>query len=142
VILFPVLSSIMKRKLKIKPIYECRCNGRLQTKRFIWKIHRSSLVLLKGSFKNPRYCSLGFLEDFEKRPSGRIQDNAWGTVRRIGMFMNECIDSTMGRNPRMLAVLLASDDPRTSWSFQLVQRSFLLHWVHSQVERSLLIVCA
>ncbi len=24
----------MKRKLKIKPIYECRCNGRLQTKRF------------------------------------------------------------------------------------------------------------
>ena len=32
--------------------------------------------------------------------------------------MNECIDSTMGRNPRMLAVLLASDDPRTSWSFQ------------------------
>ena len=38
----------------------------------------------------------------------------------IGIFMNECIDSTMGRNPRMLAVLLASDDPRTSWSFQLV----------------------
>ncbi len=34
------------------------------------------------------------------------------------MFMNECIDSTMGRIPRMLAVLLASDDPRTSWSFQ------------------------
>ncbi len=32
--------------------------------------------------------------------------------------MNECIDSTMGRIPRMLAVLLASDDPRTSWSFQ------------------------
>ncbi len=24
----------MKRKLKIKPIYECRCDGRLQTKRF------------------------------------------------------------------------------------------------------------
>jgi hypothetical protein len=32
--------------------------------------------------------------------------------------MNECIDSTMGRIPRMLAVVLASDDPRTSWSFQ------------------------
>ena len=31
--------------------------------------------------------------------------------------MNECIDSTMGRIPRMLAVLLARDDPRTSWSF-------------------------
>ena len=28
----------------------------------------------------------------------------------------------------MLAVFLASDDPRTSWSFQLVRRSFLLHW--------------
>jgi hypothetical protein len=24
----------MKRKIKIKPIYECRCNERLQTKRF------------------------------------------------------------------------------------------------------------
>ncbi len=24
----------MKRKLKIKPIYECRCDERLQTKRF------------------------------------------------------------------------------------------------------------
>jgi hypothetical protein len=24
----------MKRNPKIKPIYECRCNGRLQTKRF------------------------------------------------------------------------------------------------------------
>ncbi len=35
------------------------------------------------------------------------------------MFMNECIDSTMGHNPRMLAVLLASDDPKTSWSFHV-----------------------
>ncbi len=24
----------MKREVKIKPIYECRCDGRLQTKRF------------------------------------------------------------------------------------------------------------
>jgi hypothetical protein len=24
----------IKRELKIKPIYECRCDGRLQTKRF------------------------------------------------------------------------------------------------------------
>jgi hypothetical protein len=32
--------------------------------------------------------------------------------------MNECIDSTMGLIPRMLAVLLTRDDPRTSWSFQ------------------------
>ncbi len=32
--------------------------------------------------------------------------------------MNECIDSTMGRIHVCFAVLLASDDPRTSWSFQ------------------------
>ncbi len=29
----------MKRKLKIKPIYECRCDGRLQTKRFTLLSH-------------------------------------------------------------------------------------------------------
>ena len=29
-----VYYELMKRKLKIKPTYECRCNGRLQTKRF------------------------------------------------------------------------------------------------------------
>jgi hypothetical protein len=29
-----VFYESMKRKLKIKPIYECRCDGRLQTKRF------------------------------------------------------------------------------------------------------------
>jgi hypothetical protein len=34
--------------------------------------------------------------------------------------MNECIDSTMGRIHVCFAVLLASDDPRTSWFFQLV----------------------
>jgi hypothetical protein len=44
--------------------------------------------------------------------------------------MNECIDSTMGRIPRMLAVLLARDDPRTSWSFHTVghvMNQFLIH---------------
>ena len=54
----------------------------------------------------------------------------------IGIFMNECIDSTMGRNPRMLAVLLASDDPRTSWSFQLVRRLFLFTGRDQRVDRS------
>jgi hypothetical protein len=39
------------------------------------------------------------------------------------MFMNECIDSTMGRIPRMLAELLASDDPRTSWSFHHLNKT-------------------
>jgi hypothetical protein len=47
-----------------------------------WKIHRSSLVSFKGSFKDPRYCSLGFLcgsreEAFEK-DSGQCTE---GTVR-------------------------------------------------------------
>ncbi len=29
-----VYNESMKRKVKIQPIYECRCDGRLQTKRF------------------------------------------------------------------------------------------------------------
>ncbi len=33
----------MKRKPKIKPIYECRCNGRLQTKRFTRLAHTGCL---------------------------------------------------------------------------------------------------
>jgi hypothetical protein len=57
------------------------------------------------------------------------------------MFMNECIDITMDHNPRMLAVLLDSEDPRTSWSFQLVRRVGI-SLEHSQVERSPLIACA
>jgi hypothetical protein len=28
-----------------------------------WKIYRSSIVLFKDSFKDPRYCSLGFFVD-------------------------------------------------------------------------------
>ncbi len=37
----------MKRNLKIKPIYECRCNGRLQTKRFTCLTHTGSVVELE-----------------------------------------------------------------------------------------------
>ena len=38
----------MKRKLKpIKPIYECRCNGRLQTKRFTLLTHTGLVVELE-----------------------------------------------------------------------------------------------
>ncbi len=37
----------MKRKSKIKPIYECRCNGRLQTKRFTCLTHTESVVELE-----------------------------------------------------------------------------------------------
>jgi hypothetical protein len=36
------------------------------------------------------------------------------------MFTNECFDSAMGRIHVCFAVLLASGDPRTSWSFQFV----------------------
>ena len=36
----------MKRKL-LKPIYECRCNGRLQTKRFTRLAHTGSVVELE-----------------------------------------------------------------------------------------------
>jgi hypothetical protein len=36
----------MKRKL-LKPIYECRCNGRLQTKRFTRLTHTGSVVELE-----------------------------------------------------------------------------------------------
>jgi hypothetical protein len=37
----------MKWNLKIKPIYECRCNGRLQTKRFTRLTHTESVVELE-----------------------------------------------------------------------------------------------
>jgi hypothetical protein len=36
----------MERKL-LKPIYECRCNGRLQTKRFTRLTHTGSVVELE-----------------------------------------------------------------------------------------------
>jgi hypothetical protein len=36
----------MDRKL-LKPIYECRCNGRLQTKRFTLLTHTGSVVELE-----------------------------------------------------------------------------------------------
>ena len=37
----------MKRNLKIKPIYECQCNGRLQTKRFTRLSHTGLVVELE-----------------------------------------------------------------------------------------------
>jgi hypothetical protein len=37
----------MKRKLKIKPIYECRCDGRLQTKRCMRLSHTGLVVGLE-----------------------------------------------------------------------------------------------
>ena len=53
----------MKRKLKIKPIYECRCNGRLQTKRFTRLQHTGLVVELehlkiKTRLTNEKFASV------------------------------------------------------------------------------------
>jgi hypothetical protein len=52
----------MKRKL-LKPIYECRCNGRLQTKRFTRLSHTGSVVELehlkiKTRLTNEKFASV------------------------------------------------------------------------------------
>jgi hypothetical protein len=53
----------MKRKLKIQPIYECRCNGRLQTKRFMSLTHTGLVVELehlkiKTRLTNEKFASV------------------------------------------------------------------------------------
>ncbi len=53
----------MKRKLKIKPIYECRCDGRLQTKRFTRLSHTGLAVELedlkiKTRLTNEKFASM------------------------------------------------------------------------------------
>jgi hypothetical protein len=53
----------MKRKIKIKPIYECRCNGRLQTKRFTHLVHTGLVVELehlkiKTRLTNEKFASV------------------------------------------------------------------------------------
>ena len=53
----------MKRKLKIKPIYEGRCNGRLQTKRFTRLAHTVLVVELehlkiKTRLTNEKFASV------------------------------------------------------------------------------------
>jgi hypothetical protein len=53
----------MKRKLKIKPICECRCDGRLQTKRFT-RLSDTGLVVelehlkMKTRLTNEKFASL------------------------------------------------------------------------------------
>ena len=37
----------MNRQLKLKPVYECRCHGRLQTKRFARLTHAGLVVELE-----------------------------------------------------------------------------------------------
>jgi hypothetical protein len=53
----------MKRKIKIKPIYECRCDGRLQTKRFTRLSHTGLVVELehlkiKTRLTNEKFASV------------------------------------------------------------------------------------
>jgi hypothetical protein len=47
--MFVVYYESMKRKLKIKPIYECRCDGRLQTKRFTRLSHSDTHWVGRGT---------------------------------------------------------------------------------------------
>jgi hypothetical protein len=46
-VLSVVYYESMKRKLQTKPIYECRCDGRLQTKRFTRLSHTGLVVELE-----------------------------------------------------------------------------------------------
>ena len=62
---FPVVVyyDSMKRKLKIKPIYECRCNERLPTKRFTCLTHTGLVVELehlkiKTRLTNEKFASV------------------------------------------------------------------------------------
>jgi hypothetical protein len=53
----------IKRELKIKPIYECRCDGRLQTKRFTLLSYTGLVVELehlkiKTSLTNEKFASV------------------------------------------------------------------------------------
>ncbi len=53
----------IKRQLKIKPIYECRCDGRLQTKRFTLLSYTGLVVELehlkiKTRLTNEKFASV------------------------------------------------------------------------------------
>jgi hypothetical protein len=61
--------------------------------------------LFKGSFKDPRFCSLGFL--------------------CVSRFMNECIDSTMGRIPVCLLCCLIVTIRGLVGSFNIVMKTIL-----------------
>ena len=53
----------IKREPKIRGIYECRCNGRLQTKRFTSLVHTGLVVELevlkiKTRLRNEKFASV------------------------------------------------------------------------------------
>ena len=60
----------MKRKLKIKPIYECRCNGRLQTKRFTGLTHTGLVVELEHLKIKTRSTNEKFASVRERKSRG------------------------------------------------------------------------
>jgi hypothetical protein len=51
----------IKRELKIKPIYECRCDGRLQTKRFTCLSYTGLVVELEYLKINTRLTNEKFV---------------------------------------------------------------------------------
>jgi hypothetical protein len=81
----------MKRKLKTKPIYECRCNGRLQTKRFTRLSHTGLVVELEHRKKKPPtdggdLTISGNLKSFEG-PVLKCRDS----TERRGLYLNELV---------------------------------------------------
>ena len=66
----------MKRKLKINPIYEFRCNGRLQTKRFMCLI----VVVYYESLKR----ELKTYNIYECRCNGRLQTKRFTRLAHTG----------------------------------------------------------
>ena len=63
---FVVYYESIKRELKIKPIYECRCDGRLQTKRFtrlsytglVVELEHLKIRTLKTRLTNEKFASV------------------------------------------------------------------------------------
>ncbi len=69
----PVVKKRRRRRPKVTDeTDETLTNSKIEDMLMENPSHRSSLVLFKGSFKDPKYCSLGFLEALVKRSSGRI----------------------------------------------------------------------
>jgi hypothetical protein len=81
----------MKRKL-LKPIYECRCNERLQTKRFTRLTHTGSVVELEH-LKIKIYCESMKRKlkprkpIYECRCNGRLQTKRFTRLTHTGLVV-------------------------------------------------------
>ncbi len=88
----------MKRKLKIKPTYECRCDGRLQTKRFTRLAHTGLVVELehlkiKTTLTNEKSRARAFISFLNSQNENILNPNhhpslANGTITK--RLCNEC----------------------------------------------------